>query len=268
MQQLGCPRAGTAGRAGLVPHSWPAGASRSISRMAALDPELPNDPAPSMVRSLASVVSATDQPSPRPPIWLSAARAASVRNTSLKIDSAGHLPDGPNLDAGLVHLDDEVGQPGVLGYDRGRSGRPGSVAGDVGTRRPHLLAVDDPLLAVTLGPGLKPGQVGAGPGLGEQLAPDLAGDDAGQQAGLLLGRAVGDDGRAGQVLGDAGGRRRHPRVAAGVGDQAGGVPGQAPAVGPLRPCGEPPPGLGQAPRHQPRSGSSGPVARTRPWPRA
>ena len=53
--------------------------------MEALDPELPKEPAPSIVRSLARVVSATDQPSPSSPIWFAAGTRASVRNTSLKI---------------------------------------------------------------------------------------------------------------------------------------------------------------------------------------
>ena len=37
--------------------------------------------------------------------------------------------------------------------------------------RPHLLAGDDPAVAVALGPGGEPGQVGAGARLAEQLAP-------------------------------------------------------------------------------------------------
>jgi hypothetical protein len=52
----------------------------------------------------------------------------------------------------------------------------------VGQRRPHLLAVDDPLVAVAHGAGGETGDVGAGAGLAEQLAPDvLAGEDAPQQ---------------------------------------------------------------------------------------
>ena len=54
--------------------------------MAAPDPELPKEPAPSIVRSLASVVSATAHPSPSPPIWFSAGTRASDKNTSLKIE--------------------------------------------------------------------------------------------------------------------------------------------------------------------------------------
>ena len=45
-------------------------------------------------------------------------------------------------------------------------------------RRPHLLAVDDPLVAVLDRRGLQAGEVGAGAGLAEELAPGLlAGDD-------------------------------------------------------------------------------------------
>src|SRR5690606_38202773 len=38
---------------------------------------------------------------------------------------------------------------------------------------PHLLAVDDPAVAVAFGPGLQGGHVAARAGLGEELAPDL-----------------------------------------------------------------------------------------------
>ena len=225
---------------------------------------------PSMVRSLASVVSATDQPSPRPPIWLSAARAASARNTSLKIDSAGHLPDGPHLDAGLVHLDDEVGQPGVLGHDRGRCGRRGCRsramwAPDVHTFWP-LTTHSSPSRSARV---WSAGQVGAGPGSENswhQISPVTM---PGRKPGLLLGRAVGDDGRAGQVLGDAGGRRRRPaRRARASATRRAASAGQAPAVGPLRPCGEPPTRTrpGAATSHV--AAAPGPsCSRTRPWPR-
>ena len=86
--------------------------------------------------------------------------------------------------------------------------------GDLRARRPHLLAVHDPLVAVGDGLGLEPGQVGAGPGLAEELAPRLAaGDDVGQQRGALLVGAVGDDGRTGQEQAEA--ARRTDRAEAG-----------------------------------------------------
>ena len=71
--------------------------------------------------------------------------------------------------------------------------------GEVGERVPHLLAVDDPLVAVAHGPGAEAGEVRAGAGLAEQLAPRLlAGEHRAQEALLDLVAAVGDDRRAGQ----------------------------------------------------------------------
>ena len=69
--------------------------------------------------------------------------------------------------------------------------------GPVAARRPHLLPVDDPLVAVELGTGVEPGEVGAGAGLAEELAPGLlAGDDVEEVALLLLLGAVDVDRRA------------------------------------------------------------------------
>jgi hypothetical protein len=68
-------------------------------------------------------------------------------------------------------------------------------------RRPHLLAVDHPLVAVELGRGRNVGQVTAGAGFGIALAPQLADvEDLRQEALLLLGRAVGDQRRPEQFL--------------------------------------------------------------------
>ena len=63
----------------------PARESRSSGRMLAADPELPNEPAESMVRSLARVVSTTGHPSPTSPMRLPAGTRAEVKNTSLKM---------------------------------------------------------------------------------------------------------------------------------------------------------------------------------------
>jgi len=55
----------------------------------------------------------------------------------------------------------------------------------VGVGVPHLLPVDDPLVAVLHGPGLQPGEVGAGLGLAQQLrAQQVAPVDRGQEAPL------------------------------------------------------------------------------------
>src|SRR3546814_3123805 len=83
-----------------------------------------------------------------------------------------------------------------------------------------LLAVHHPFVAVMFGSGLDAREVRARAGFGEQLAPDLAGDDPGQEAELLLRGAVGDDGRSGQVLGDAARGWGHPGIAAEIGRAA------------------------------------------------
>ena len=53
-------------------------------------------------------------------------------------------------------------------------------------RGPHLLAVDDPLVAVLDRARLERRQVGAGLGLGEALAPDLVGGEDRVEVALLL----------------------------------------------------------------------------------
>ena len=123
----------------------------------------------------------------------------------------GDLPQRPHLDAGGVHVDQQVGQPAVpVGVRVGADDEDAPV-GDVRVGRPHLLAVDHPLVAVQLGPGAGAGQVGAGAGLGEALAPHLlAGEQRRQEARLLLLGAPGQDRRAGHAQAD------DPEVARGV----------------------------------------------------
>ena len=87
--------------------------------------------------------------------------------------AAGHLAQRPDLDARGLHVDEEHGEAAVAAV--GVGGRPGDDLADVGVvgaRRPHLLAVEDPLVAVAHRPRLDAGQVGAGRRLGEQLAGD------------------------------------------------------------------------------------------------
>src|ERR1700758_2847945 len=73
----------------------------------------------------------------------------------------------------------------------------------VGERGPHLLAGDDPLVAVLAAAGPEAGQVAAGAWLAEQLAPDLfGGPQRLQPAGLLLIGAERDDRRRGHAKAD------------------------------------------------------------------
>ena len=66
--------------------------------------------------------------------------------------------------------------------------------GRVGQRRPHLLAVDDPLVTVAHRPGGEAGHVRSGAGLAEELAPDLlAREERAEVARPLLVGPVGED---------------------------------------------------------------------------
>ena len=88
---------------------------------------------------------------------------------------AGELPQGPDLHAGLVHVEGEVGDPLVLRHIGIGPRQQHAEIRPVPAGRPHLLAVDDPLVAVQLRPGVQPGEVRAGTGLAEQLAPRRCG---------------------------------------------------------------------------------------------
>ena len=80
------------------------------------------------------------------------------------------------------------------------AGEQEDVVGVLRLGRPHLLAVDDPFVAVELGPGLERGEVAAGVGLGEALAPrDLAarGSSAGRALLLLGAPLAGSSARRG-----------------------------------------------------------------------
>ena len=114
-----------------------------------------------------------------------------------------HGDQRADLDARRLHVDHQVGDPTVprrVGVGAHEGDPPLRV---LGVARPDLLAVDQPPVAHIGGPGGEPGQVRARPRLAEELAPDLLGvEDPGQPTPLLLLRAVGQQGRPGQV--DAG----------------------------------------------------------------
>ena len=105
----------------------------------------------------------------------------------VELGLAGHLPQRADLDAGGVHVDDEGGEAGVLHGLRVGAHDEQAPPRDVGQRRPDLLAVDDPLVAVPDAARRQSGEVGPAAGLGEQLAPDLfAGEQGAEVAALLL----------------------------------------------------------------------------------
>ena len=110
----------------------------------------------------------------------------------VELGLAGHLAQRPHLHARRVHVQGEVGQPLVLGGVGIGAGHEHAPVGDVGQRVPHLLAGDDPLVAVADGPAGQAGQVRAGARLAEELAPRLlAGEGPAQQAAGAARRCRG-----------------------------------------------------------------------------
>ena len=65
---------------------------------------------------------------------------------------AGHLAQRPHLDARCVHVDDEAGEALVLRLVGVGAADDLADVAVVGAGGPHLLAGDDPLVAVALGP--------------------------------------------------------------------------------------------------------------------
>ncbi len=102
---------------------------------------------------------------------------------------AGLIDDRPHLDAGAVHVDDELGQP-CVGW-RIRVG-PGDQVAPVGmgrAARPHLGPGHDPVagtLPVRAGPGADRCHVGSGVGLAQPDAPHRRARQDPRQPTLLL----------------------------------------------------------------------------------
>ena len=103
----------------------------------------------------------------------------------------GHLAQRAHLHARRVHVDEERREALVLGHvGIGPAHRERDV-GDVRARRPHLLAVHHPLVAVTHGAGRSRREVGAGVRLAEELAHhEVAAVELRQVRGAQLGRRV------------------------------------------------------------------------------
>ncbi len=113
--------------------------------------------------------------------------AGVVEEHLAELGRAVGLGDAADLDAGLAHRHQQVRDALVLGRVGIGAGEQEAVVGVVATGGPHLLAVDDPLVAVEHRRRLQAGQVGAGVGLAEALAPaHLAAQDLGQELPLLL----------------------------------------------------------------------------------
>ena len=148
-------------------------------------------------RSFMRVVVATCQPLPTGPSCALGREAGFGQVHLVEFGIARHLTQRTNLDAGRLHVDEEGGEPPVLGHVGIGAGEEQSEAGLVPQRRPHLLPVHHPLVAVALGPGREPGEVGARTRLREQLAPDLLGCEERPQVPqpLLVSAVVHDRGR-------------------------------------------------------------------------
>ena len=145
---------------------------------------------------------------------------------------ARHLGQGADLDAGLVHVEREVRDALVLGQIGIGAGDEHAHVGDLTTGGPDLLAVDDPLVAVAVGPALQPGEVGTGPGFGEQLTPaGLAVEDGRHVALDLFGRAVRGDGGRSEHHAQTAGRTQGVALGDGTQDRLREIATPAPAAG-------------------------------------
>ncbi len=145
-----------------------------------------------------------------PPAFADVAQAQAVRDPHVseedlvELGLTGELAQWPHLDAGCLHVAEEVRHAAVLGHVRvgpGHQDRPGRL---VGQRGPHLLAVDDPGVTVADRTGAHVGEVGSRAGFGEELAPDLlASPQWTKETPLLLVGTVPQDGRCGHTQPDA-----------------------------------------------------------------
>jgi hypothetical protein len=95
-------------------------------------------------------------------------------------------PERPLLYAGLAHGHGERRDPPVLGHVVVGAGQEKAPLGLVGVAGPDLLAREDEVVALAIGPGTQRGEVGAGIGLTESLAPAFTPvDDPGEEAPLI-----------------------------------------------------------------------------------
>ncbi len=119
-----------------------------------------------------------------------------VEENLVELGVPGYLHQRPNLDAVGVHVDQQVSDAFVLRRVRIGANNENAEIGDVSEARPHLLSVNDVVIAGIFSSCSQRGQIAARPGLGESLAPDLlAGKDRREVCGLLLVCSVGDDRR-------------------------------------------------------------------------
>ena len=99
--------------------------------------------------------------------------AGAVEEDLVELRRAGELLDRAGPRRRLVHRHQQERQPVVALRARLGAGDDEAPVRHLGHRRPHLLPVDHPLVAVEPRLGLHVGEVGAGAGLGVALAPQL-----------------------------------------------------------------------------------------------
>ena len=160
------------------------------TRSSAVGPLPHSAPSPdSDTRSLPRVTFASSQPPFSAPTRWSAGMRTSVKKTSLNACSPVISTSARTSIPGERIGQTKYEMPRMLGRRRIGAGQQDAPAGDVGVAGPHLLPVEDVVVAVALGPQRQRRQVGAGAGLAEQLAPELlARQQRPQPPFLLLGR--------------------------------------------------------------------------------
>ncbi len=120
-----------------------------------------------------------------------------VEELLAELERAVDLLDRVDLDPGLVDLHDEHREPAVLRRVPVGAGQAHRVVARHRCGAPDLGAVEDPLVAVAIGPGDAPGEIGAAGRLRQELHPlVIAAQERGEVHGLLLVRSVVDEGRA------------------------------------------------------------------------
>ena len=120
-----------------------------------------------------------------------------VEEHLVELGVAGDLHERPHLDAGRLHVDDEIRDALVLRRVGVGARQADAPARELRVRRPHLLAREQPAVVDAHRARLQRREVGAGVGLAEELAPDLVGgEDRREPALLLLVGAVREQRRA------------------------------------------------------------------------
>ena len=151
---------------------------------------LPNDaPDDIETRSLANVVRPIRQPSPGAPMTAVVGHEDVVEEDLVEHGRTGELAQRADVEPLGVHVDDEVGDAGVLGRIGVGAGQADAEVGHLGQRRPHLLPVQHVAALDPLGPRAQRGEVRAGARLAEELAPAELAEQRRPHPALLLLRA-------------------------------------------------------------------------------